>query len=62
MNEYSHLGLTSPIDRVDYSQAHYVIPHYGVLKPQSTTTKLRALFEASASTTSGVSLNDILLV
>ena len=34
---------------------------HGVIKEASTTTKLRVVFDASARTTSGVSLNDQLL-
>ena len=37
-------------------------PHDYVHKPDSTTTKLRVVFDASARTTSGHSLNDCLLV
>ncbi|XP_037942469.1 uncharacterized protein LOC119675345 [Teleopsis dalmanni] len=39
---------------------HYFIPHHCVLKPDSTTTKLRVVFDASSKTTSGQSLNDLL--
>ncbi|XP_037932583.1 uncharacterized protein LOC119667365 [Teleopsis dalmanni] len=39
---------------------HYFIPHNYVLKPDSTTTKLRVVFDASSKTTSGQSLNDLL--
>ncbi|XP_045455426.1 uncharacterized protein LOC123665124 [Melitaea cinxia] len=38
------------------------LPHHGVLRESSSTTKLRVVFDASAVTTSGVSLNDILRV
>lgn len=40
----------------------YYIPHHFVLKPNSTATKLRTVFDGSCITTSGVSLNDILSV
>lgn len=39
----------------------YYMPHHSVLKPGSLTTKMRVVFNASAVTTSGKSLNDILL-
>lgn len=37
------------------------IPHHGVLKMASSTTKLRVVFDGSAKTSNGLSLNDILL-
>ncbi|XP_050063237.1 uncharacterized protein LOC126552565 [Aphis gossypii] len=39
----------------------YYLPHHPVFKANSTTTKLRVVFDGSASTKSGISLNDILL-
>ncbi|GFT51079.1 hypothetical protein TNCV_4490551 [Trichonephila clavipes] len=37
------------------------LPRHGVFRPDKTTTKLRVVFNGSASTTSGLSLNDLLL-
>ncbi|XP_017491315.1 PREDICTED: uncharacterized protein LOC108379473 [Rhagoletis zephyria] len=51
-----------PISDVDLSVPHYFIPHHHVLKPSSSTTKLRVVFDASSKTSSGVSLNELLLV
>ncbi|GBM47548.1 hypothetical protein AVEN_90261-1 [Araneus ventricosus] len=39
----------------------YYIPHHGVLRPDKLTTKLRVVFNASSPTTTGISLNDILM-
>ncbi|GFX04505.1 DUF1758 domain-containing protein [Trichonephila clavipes] len=39
----------------------YYLPHHGVFRPDKTTTKLRVVFNGSASTTSGLGLNDLLL-
>ncbi|XP_050520046.1 uncharacterized protein LOC126893679 [Daktulosphaira vitifoliae] len=36
----------------------YYIPHHAVIRPESTTTKMRIVFDASAKTSSGMSLND----
>ncbi|XP_055644340.1 uncharacterized protein LOC129780287 [Toxorhynchites rutilus septentrionalis] len=40
----------------------YYLPHHAVIRPDSTTTKLRVVFDASCASSSGVSLNDALLV
>ncbi|XP_025192641.1 uncharacterized protein LOC112592702 [Melanaphis sacchari] len=39
----------------------YYLPHHAVLKSNSTTTKLRVVFDGSSASKSGLSLNDILL-
>ncbi|GFY52296.1 uncharacterized protein TNIN_271871 [Trichonephila inaurata madagascariensis] len=40
---------------------HYYIPHHAVIFPESKTTKLRVVFDASCKSSNGNSLNDILL-
>lgn len=44
------------------NKCHYVIPHHSVLRLQSSTTKLRVVFDASARTSTNISLNEILMV
>lgn len=39
----------------------YYLPHHPVFKANSTTTKLRVVFDGSAKTQSGIALNDVLL-
>ncbi|XP_008186006.1 uncharacterized protein LOC103310227 [Acyrthosiphon pisum] len=39
-------------------QNTYYIPHHVVIRPDRTTTKMRIVFDASAKTSSGMSLND----
>ncbi|XP_059222522.1 uncharacterized protein LOC131996725 [Stomoxys calcitrans] len=62
VEEYLDLGhmksVPAPIHQ-NYPQ-HYYLPHHSVVKPESTTTKVRVVFNASCPTSSGVSLNDIL--
>ena len=41
---------------------YFLLPHRCVAKDDSTKTKLRVVFDASAKTTSGLSLNDYLMV
>lgn len=38
------------------------LPHHAVFKESSTSTKLRVVFDASMSTSTGQSLNDCMLV
>lgn len=40
----------------------YYLPHHGVVKMSSTTTKVRPVFNASSESSTGISLNDILCV
>ena len=40
----------------------YYLSHHGIFKPESTTTKLRVVFNATSFSTEGRSLNDILHV
>ncbi|CAI6345421.1 unnamed protein product [Macrosiphum euphorbiae] len=52
----NHMELI-PLDEKD-TPYNYYIPHHCVLRPESLTTKLRVVFNASATTTTGMSLND----
>lgn len=60
MKEYVELGHMEEVQSRN-SEAYH-IPHHGVLKESSTTTKLRAVFNASQCTSNGKSLNETLLV
>ncbi|GFW91328.1 integrase catalytic domain-containing protein [Trichonephila clavipes] len=61
MNEYELLGHMEEIKNETLDKINYCIPHHSVYKPEKTSTPLRVVFDASAKTTSGFSLNSILL-
>lgn len=63
MAEYVNLGHMEeiPPDQIPLPNSYY-IPHHFVTKESSTTTKFRVVFDASAKTTNGKSLNDNLMV
>ena len=60
MQEYIDLGHMSIID--DESSDGYYMPHHCVIKTSSDTTKVRVVFDASAPSSNGVSLNNTLFV
>ena len=61
MNEYEQLGHLReiPSNMIDHNKPHYYLPHHAVFKEGSTTSKIRVVFDGSAPTSTGVSLNDI---
>ncbi|XP_055633436.1 uncharacterized protein LOC129773808 [Toxorhynchites rutilus septentrionalis] len=69
MREYLAMGHMRKVSVEDTSTAKfgtaerkaYYLPHHAVLKHASTTTKLRVVFDGSACTDSGYSLNDALM-
>ncbi len=62
LREYLSLGHAHliPHDELDV-KPHFYLPVHGVFKDSSATTKVRAVFDASARSTTGTSLNDLLL-
>lgn len=61
MGEYEELGHMQEIPKDDPNLDDYVfMPHHGVAREDSITTRLRVVFNASRQTKSGVTLNDVL--
>lgn len=61
MSEYQELGHMSPVESQEGEISCY-LPHHGVLRKESLTTKLRVVFNASSETSSGYSLNSLQMV
>lgn len=59
MDEYENLGHMEPAECPKPGETVYYLPHHAILRPSSTTTKLRVVFDASAKTDRKISLNDI---
>lgn len=65
IHEYLTLGhMRSLNDNIDHEEGSptYYLPHHSVLKPTSETTKLRVVFDGSCKSTTGIALNDILMI
>ncbi|XP_036345845.1 uncharacterized protein LOC118755102 [Rhagoletis pomonella] len=61
INEYLDLNHMSLVSSKDVHDCKFFLPHHCVIKDDSTTKKLRVVFDGSAATTSGLSLNDLLM-
>ncbi|XP_055632763.1 uncharacterized protein LOC129773201 [Toxorhynchites rutilus septentrionalis] len=64
MNEYTKLGHmveVTPSQNENPTEIFY-LPHHCVLKPTSSTTKLRVVFDGSAESSTGVSVNQTQMV
>jgi len=63
INEFISLGYLEPIPPEEFRKppsASYYMPHREVVKESSSSTKVRVVFDASAKTSTGVSLNSTL--
>ena len=61
LSEYLQLEHAEVVPEQEMANTHYYLPVHGVFKSTSTTTKVRPVFDASAPSSNGVSLNDQLL-
>jgi hypothetical protein len=60
MSEYESFGHMVPVPSDAPEPPHaYYLPHHGVIREDSKTTKLRVVFKGSSKSSTGVSLNDI---
>ena len=59
---YINLGHAELVPAAETMRQNYYLPMHGVCKESSTSTKLRVVFDGSALTTSGNSLNQSLMV
>ncbi|XP_055623360.1 uncharacterized protein LOC129766789 [Toxorhynchites rutilus septentrionalis] len=64
MTEYIALDHMAPvITSEDTKNSNtYYLPHHSVLKPSSTTTKCRVVFDGSSKSSTGILLNECLMV
>lgn len=62
LDEYEQLGDMTKITDPEKQKLGNFLPHHGVLRQESITTKLRVVFNASSETTTGVSVNDLQMV
>ena len=65
MDECFEAGHAEPVPKADLEKpthSVFYLPIHVVRKESCTTTKIRAVFDASTKSLTGVSLNDILIV
>lgn len=62
MKSYHSLGHMEQVAAHEIDvQPHCYLPHHAVFKPESTSTKLRVVFDATLATSNGKGLNSLLL-
>jgi hypothetical protein len=62
MTEYEELGHMTPVTSPTGNQQCYYLPHHPVIREASNTTETCVMFDGSAKSSSGLSLNDLLHV
>lgn len=62
IDEYYKLGHMREVANSSSMQVPFYMPHHAVIKSSSSTTKCRVVFDGSMKSSSGVSLNNVLMV
>ncbi|XP_076656367.1 uncharacterized protein LOC143361012 [Halictus rubicundus] len=62
LTEYEALDHMTEVEDKDFKDAGCYLPHHPIIKASSLTTKVRVVFDASAKTDTGLSLNHALMV
>ena len=62
MDEYEKLGHMQLVKSNEIQQSNFYLPHHFVIREESSSTKLRVVFDGSAKSSSGISLNQSLKV
>ena len=63
MKEYEMLSHMQTTENEEInSHESFFLPHHAVMKPESTSTKVRVVFDGSMKSDTGISLNDTLCV
>ncbi|XP_055634088.1 uncharacterized protein LOC129774380 [Toxorhynchites rutilus septentrionalis] len=61
MEEYEQLGHMEVSSR-SFNGPQFFLPHHAIHRPESTTTKIRVVFDGSSRASNNVSINDALFV
>jgi len=62
MREYEKLHHMVKVQNCESDPANFYLPHHFVVKEDSSSTKLRVVFDGSAKSSTGVSLNNTMMV
>lgn len=62
MSEYERQGHMNIVPKKTENNVSYYMPHHNLLREESSTTKLRVVFDVSAALSTGISLNNLQMV